>query len=254
MFIVMYHSLLIGASTLIPIPFLDDMLAAYLWKHLVSELAKSRGVKLTPAQTSMFMPQSNLTCSGGCLFLTFTLLKKLFREIAIWLEWRRGIDLATDAYYSGYLLNELFSSSFDPAESHQYAEAIRRAKKGVHTKLVRGVIANTFKSGKNIVVAIRTWLYRISVMYIKATFNSVRKLTKVFWRRKPRPETGESDSPAETDIGEIFEENQPQVDNLLRELIAHLQEGIGNLPKEHFDNLRNNMFEELRALEEKQGS
>ena len=58
-----------------------------------------------------------------------------------------------------------------------------------------------------------------------------------------------SDSPSEADIGQVFEENQSQVDNVLKELIAHLQSGVGNLPNEHFDGLRNKMFEELRGME-----
>lgn len=34
MFTVTYHSLLIGAALFVPIPFLDDRMATFLWKHL----------------------------------------------------------------------------------------------------------------------------------------------------------------------------------------------------------------------------
>jgi hypothetical protein len=37
---------------------------------------------------------------------------------------------------------------------------------------------------------------------------------------------------------------------MLQELIASVQSGIGSLPKEHFEELKNKMFEELRHVDE----
>jgi hypothetical protein len=36
---------------------------------------------------------------------------------------------------------------------------------------------------------------------------------------------------------------------MLQELIASVQTGIGALPREHFDELRNKMFDEIRQME-----
>jgi hypothetical protein len=47
----------------------------------------------------------------------------------------------------------------------------------------------------------------------------------------------------------FFEMHKSRFQELLKDLIASLQSGIGGLPKEHFDDLRNRLFEELRKLE-----
>ena len=47
----------------------------------------------------------------------------------------------------------------------------------------------------------------------------------------------------------FFEMHKSRFQELLKDLIASLQSGIGGLPKEHFDDLRNKLFEELRHLD-----
>ena len=54
MFTVMYHSLLIGAALFVPIPFLDDRMATFLWKHMVADLAKIHKRELTREQLLAF--------------------------------------------------------------------------------------------------------------------------------------------------------------------------------------------------------
>ena len=47
----------------------------------------------------------------------------------------------------------------------------------------------------------------------------------------------------------FFEMHRSRFQTLLKDLIASLQAGIGDLPQEHFDELRNKMFEEVRRIE-----
>jgi hypothetical protein len=47
----------------------------------------------------------------------------------------------------------------------------------------------------------------------------------------------------------FFEMHRSRFQTLLKELIASLQTGIGELPQEHFDELRERLFAELRNLE-----
>ena len=77
MFTVMYHSLLIGVALFVPIPFLDDRLATFLWKHMVSDLAKSHKRNLTREQLLALSYQSQFALSDGCMFL----LRRFFREL-----------------------------------------------------------------------------------------------------------------------------------------------------------------------------
>ncbi len=164
------------------------------------------------------------------------ILREIFQEILFFLEWRRAINLATDAYYSGYLLNELFAyEKFDAAKAGQYAAAMQRAKQGINTKLVQGVFRGTFRSGKSLLGSVVKWLSSITVGYVKDSW--VR-------RKNRRKAERVSDQQMES----FFEMHRSRFQTLLKDLIMSLQTGIGDLPEEHFDELRNRMFDEIRRM------
>jgi hypothetical protein len=237
MFTVMYHSLLIGAALFVPIPFLDDRLATFLWKHMVADLARSHNKTLTREQILAFSYSSRFALSDGCLFVGKRFLRELFQEILFFLEWRRAINLAADAYYSGYLLNELFAyEGFDPSKAGQYAIALQNAKQGVNMKLVQGVFKRTFRSGKGVLASVVKWLSSITVGYVKESWI----------RRRNRKKAG---SASEQQMENFFAMHRSRFQELLKDLIDHLQAGIGGLPKEHFDSLREKLHQELRALQ-----
>ncbi|MEO7837854.1 MAG: hypothetical protein ABIU06_00700 [Anaerolineales bacterium] len=237
MFTVMYHSLLIGAALFVPIPFLDDKLASFLWKHMISDLAKTHKRNLTNDQIGALSYLSRLALSDGCLLVGKRFLRELFQEILFFLEWRRAIKLATDAYYSGYLLNELFAyEGFDASKAGQYAIAVQKARQGINTKLVQDVFRGTFRSGKGVLASIVKWLSGITVGYVKDS-----------WTRRKNKKN--ADSASEKQMENFFEMHRSRFQTLLSDLIANLQTGIGNLPKEHFDDIRQKLFDEVRNLE-----
>jgi hypothetical protein len=233
----MYHSLLIGAALFMPIPFLDERLAAFLWKRMVSELAKQHNKNLTNEQLQALSYGFRFGLSDGCLFVVKRIFKELLQEILFILEWRKAIQLASDAYYSGFLLNELFAyQGFDPAKAGQYALALQKAKQGVNMKLVQGVFRGTFRSGKGVLATVGKWLSSITVGYAKES-----------WARRKKKKSGESVS--EEQMENFFEMYRSRLLTLLSDLILQLQSGIGSLPREHFDTLKNKLFDELRQLE-----
>jgi len=236
MFTVIYHSLLIGAALFVPIPFLDDRLATFLWKHMVSDLAKSHKRNLTKEQILALSYQPRFALSDGCMVVLVRVFRQLLQEILFFLEWRKAINLASDAYYSGYLLNELFAyDGFDPAKVGQYAIALQKAKQGVNMKLVQGVFRSQFKSSKSGLAAVVKWLSSVTVDYAKDS-----------WARRKKKKV---DGAAEQQMENFFEMHRSRFQTLLKDLIASLQLGIGALPKEHFDDLRNKLFHEIRQLE-----
>lgn len=236
MFTVLYHSILIGAAFFVPIPLLDERMAIFLWKHMVSDLAKGHNRTLTKEQVVALSYQSRFALAEGCLFLLGRILKELFQEIFFFLEWRKAINMATDAYYSGYLLNELFVyEGFDPAKSGQYAIAMQKARQGVNMKLVQGVFRAQFRSSKGVLTSLAKWLSSITVGYAKDS-----------WARRKRRKT---EGTTEQQMENFFEMHRSRFQTLLKELIESLQSGIGALPKEHFDELRNKLFQEIQKLE-----
>lgn len=236
MFTIIYHSLLIGAALFVPVPFLDERLATFLWKHMVSDLAKIHKRNLTSEQLLALSYESRFSLSEGCLFVVKRFFREILQEILFFLEWRRAIHLATDAYYSGYLLNELFTSEeFEAAKAGQYAIAMQKAKQGVNMKLVQGVFRAHFRSSKGVLTSVAKWLSSITVGYARDT-----------WARRKKKST---DGSAEQQMENFFEMHRSRFQTLLKESIASLQTGIGALPKEHFDELRERLFEELRQSE-----
>ena len=237
MFTVLYHSILIGAALFVPIPFLDERIAIFLWKRMVADLAKSHSRDLTREQVIALSYQSRFALSEGCLFLLGRVIKELFREVFFILEWRRAINMATDAYYSGYLLNELFlHEGFDPAKSVQYAVAVQKARQGVNMKLVQGVFRAQFRSSKGVLLSLGKWLSSITVGYAKDS-----------WARRRKKK--DADGASEEQMENFFEMHKSRFQTLLQDLIASVQTGIGALPKEHFEELRNKLFEELHRME-----
>jgi hypothetical protein len=237
MFTIIYHSLLIGAALFVPIPFLDERLATFLWKHMVSDLAKIHKRTLTKEQILALSYQSRFSFSEGCLFVVKRLFREVLQEILFLLEWRRAIYLATDAYYSGYLLNELFADEgFDPAKSAGYAVAMQKGKQGVNMKLVQGVFRAHFRSSKGAVTSVVKWLSSITVGYARDSWT----------RRKNRKNAGAG---SEEQMENFFEMHRSRFQAMLKELISSVQTGIGALPKEHFEELRTKMFHEIRQME-----
>jgi hypothetical protein len=236
MFTVIYHSLLIGAALFVPVPFLDDRMATFLWKHMVADLAKIHKRELTREQILAFSYASRFGLSDGCLFLIKRLFREVLQEILFFLEWRRAINLATDAYYSGYLLNELFAyEGFDPAKAGQYAVAMQNAKQGINMKLVQSVFRAHFRSSKGVLASVVKWLSSITVEYARDS-----------WARRRRKK---SDGAAEQQMENFFEMHKSRFQILLKDLIESLQSGMGAVPKEHFEELRNKMFDEVRRME-----
>jgi hypothetical protein len=236
MFTVLYHSLLIGAALFVPIPFLDDRLAAFLWRHMISDLAKLHKRTLTREQLLTLSYSSRFALADGCLFVVRRLFREILQEVLFLLEWRRAIYLAADAYYTGYLLNELFASDeFEAAKSGQYAIAMQKAKQGINMKLVQGVFRAHFRSSKGVLTSVVKWLSSITVGYARDS-----------WARRKRKDAA---SATEQQMESFFEMHKSRFQTLLKDLIESLQTGMGALPKEHFDTLRNNFFEELRKVE-----
>jgi hypothetical protein len=237
MFTVLFHSLLIGVALFVPIPLLDDRLVRFFWKRMVADLAQDHKKNLTKEQIDVLSYQSRFAIGDGCMFFLRRLFREFLQEILFFLEWRKAVNLASDAYYSGYLLNELFAyEGFDPARIGQYAVALQKVKQGVNMKLVQGVFRAQFRSSKGVLLSVTKWLSSITIGYAKTSWTR--------WKnRKNR------DAASEEKMENFFQMHKSRFQELLKDLIASLQTGIGGLPREHFDELRARLFAEIRNME-----
>ena len=100
------YAVLVGLTPLIPVPFVDDIARGYFRRRLVRALAASRGETLAEADVRTLADPVGGGCLAGCLLAPLVyILKKLFRKIFFFLEWKRAIDVAAEAYHFGSLLD-----------------------------------------------------------------------------------------------------------------------------------------------------
>ncbi|MBN1453311.1 MAG: hypothetical protein JW963_20015 [Anaerolineales bacterium] len=250
----LYHATLIGASPLIPIPFLDELIAAYLRRRMVAEIAKIHHLELSKKEIRQLANQHDTGCLNSCSTIIILPLKEIFREIFFWLEWRRGIDLATKAYYFGYLLDLTFEQvDFHSEDIPKYRYAIQHSLSGANTRLVRDIIANSFYSSKGLVRTITGWLFQFSRYYLKLMFQFLlqkakyilTRIRKLGFRKKVQAEPPQQNN-YDGKLDDFFEEAPPKISDLALKLAESLSNGIGKIPREHFDNLSKKLILELQ--------
>jgi hypothetical protein len=126
---------MIGASALIPVPFLDDMAKEYLEKRLFREIATCEGLSLSKDEQEHLTqePKKRGCCALGCLGSAFLYpLKKLLRKVFFFLEIKRAVDQATTALAQAWLFRlaihrELWLPGGDIELCHRVRTAIREA-------------------------------------------------------------------------------------------------------------------------------
>ncbi len=223
-----YHTILVGVATLIPVPFLDDVAAGYFRRRLIWHLAKNQGWQLSAQQVRHLGQMRGFGCSSGCLMVLSYVFQETIQTFLPWLKWQRSVDEATDAYYSGYLWNLLFgSAAFDPALAARYGKAVQRAREGTNTALVKNLIRGTFNSSRGLLLDIARNLGRFWGYYIRQSLRLVRRAV-----RRQR-------------LDEYIEERQPQLTQLVGEVVSNLMERLGAVPQGHFDRLRERLEQEL---------
>lgn len=146
---------LIGASAMIPVPFVDDLAKAYLEKRLFQELAQREGFKLSKEEQSRLTQEpSSGCCALGCLGSAFLYpIKRLLRKVFFFLEIKRAVDQSTTALAQAWLfeltLNRgLWQPGGNPASCDQVRTAIREACHSQGVKPLETAISHAFRGAK----------------------------------------------------------------------------------------------------------
>lgn len=154
--IISSHSILIGLTPIIPIPFADDLAKAYFQERMIRKLAENYGQTLTSEDLKVLSSEEKKGCFPGCLTtILFYPLKKLFRKIFFFLEWKRAIDTVSLSYHKGYLLEySLEEGLFQPKGAYS-ASQIRGAMDAtcseVGTNPIEKAVKATFDHSKEAV-------------------------------------------------------------------------------------------------------
>jgi hypothetical protein len=149
---------LIGASALIPVPFLDDVAKEYLEKYLFGLIAEKEG--LEPSKDEKYHltqePSEGGCCALGCMGSAILYpIKKLLRKLFFFLEIKRAVDQSTTALAHAYLFKlcvqrDLWKPGLDIEESHFVRKAIVTACQDQGVKPLETAARHGFEGTKGL--------------------------------------------------------------------------------------------------------
>lgn len=148
---------MIGASALIPVPFLDDVAKEYLEKRLFRELAAAEGLKLSKEEQEHLSqePKNSGCCALGCLSSAFWYpIKRVLRKLFFFLEIKRAVDQATTALAQAWLFRlvlkrELWVPGGDIESCHRVRRAIRQACQSHGVQPLETAVKHAFGEAKS---------------------------------------------------------------------------------------------------------
>ena len=223
------YSVLVGLSPLVPVPFVDDWLMDYFRRRMVRSLVASHGQEFDSKTISLLADErGGKGCLIGCLsMLIFYPLKKLFRKVFYFLEWKRAVDLTSHTYHFGYLLNFALRDGFLQSDM-QNLDAVRNIIDDVCNdtpiKPIESVVSKTFRQTKSLI------------------FSGVEILESAFRRLKRKP--------TEDDVSVVVESVEDEEKEKLEGITSRLAKAISNIPEEHFKEMRDNFIVRMKALEQ----
>ena len=124
---IIFSTLLVGLSPLIPIPVVDDLITAALCRWRVKYLAAQYGLTLTKEEIKTLADLQQVGCLGGVTKRAFGyVLKEIFQNLLIWLEAGRVANLLAQSYYDGVLLDYAFAEGLYKTGNLAEAQRLRK--------------------------------------------------------------------------------------------------------------------------------
>ena len=154
--IIRTYAVLSGLTPLIPVPFVDDLANAYFRRRMVRGLAAARSLPFPETDVRTMTDEPSRGCLLGCLVAPILyLLKRVFRKIFYFLEWKRAIDTASQTYHFGSVLDHAFERRWPAPAGSVEAARLRAAIDAVlarrGTSPIDKAIRETFERSKGAV-------------------------------------------------------------------------------------------------------
>jgi hypothetical protein len=229
--LIISHAVLIGLTPLIPLPILDDIAKSYFQRRLARKLSADFQIELSNSDLITLANDRRGGCLQGCLGLILIYpIRKLFRKIFYFLEWKRAIDLVSRTYHQFYLLEQAFQQNLcAPMGEYSAAElraAIDATCKETGTNPIEGAVKISFQQSKD------------------ALKSGAQLLKKILTGAPGRPDEASVEQAAQAVMAE--EERSGVTGRLLQ--------AVDNIPPSYFQRLRERMALHLRMAREKSPS
>ena len=221
------YAVLTGLTPLIPVPVVDDVVKGYFRRRLVRALAAARGRRLAEEEVAALADERGGGCLSGCVVQAVVYpLKKIFRKIFYFLEWKRAVDLTSQTYHFGYLVgcaldDEGGGSLLDAHGAARVGAAVEAVCREAPIKPVEGVVGATFRQSRKVLGAAAGLLGQ-----------SLRRLTG-----RARAE----------EVAEAIAEVEPREAREVEPVVTRLRTGLASVPAEHFQDLRARLEEKLKS-------
>ncbi|HUV14793.1 MAG TPA: hypothetical protein VMY18_14200 [Acidobacteriota bacterium] len=167
LYLIVFYSLLGGATALIPIPFVDDWIFARLRKFMARNLLRQTGIAMTSEQARFLIQRPSEWKGRGCVYKAalaiFVLplktlgyvFKKVFRKIVFILAIHDSTERASSTFHHAYLLTlagrkRSSDSQLDDVSLIRMREAINETLLGWDTSPVRNIFKKIVKVNRQI--------------------------------------------------------------------------------------------------------
>ncbi len=163
---ILVHSVLAGLTPLIPLPWVDDWAREGIQTRMVRAIAKAHGASLYDADARALGKEAGP--KGSMLYsvakkLAFLPIKKLFRKALFVLVVKDMMEVASQTYHVGYLLDFAFGQGWQGTHApEKLREAVDAVCKRADTSPVRRAFASVFEESRELlgaaVEAARSWM------------------------------------------------------------------------------------------------
>jgi hypothetical protein len=217
------YTVLVGLSPLVPVPFVDDMITAYFMRRMMRSLAREHDWEPDAAavRTLVDEPAQGLArgCAAGCLSVVVYPLKKILRNLFVFLEFKRAVDLASEAYHRGFLLDYAMREGWLGAAAAHTPEAVRTAidetLAEAPIKPIEEAVRFSFRQSKRTLVGVAT----ILADAIKQRFKGAKI----------------------DDVSTAVEAVEERETGLIDGVVDALRARVDAIPEEHFESLRSGL-------------
>ncbi len=167
LYLIVFYSLLGGATALIPIPFVDDWIFTRLRKFMARNLLWQTGTTMTSEQARFLVRRPSNWKGRGCLYKASVAIivmplktlgyvfKKVFRKIVFILAISDSTERASSTFHHAYLLalagrNRSSNTQLDDITLIRMREAINDTLDGWDTSPIRNIFKKIVKVNRQI--------------------------------------------------------------------------------------------------------
>lgn len=214
---IVLHALLAGLTPLVPVPFVDDVLQARVMRRLVATLAALHDLPLAPADVrTLADPPGTSWIKDAARSVVMMPVRFVLRRIFVLLTGKRVIDLASESWHRGYLVDLAFAEALCAPVGAYSAKQVREAVDAVCTEVPVAPIAHGLKVGFEQAKG--------------ALVTALPALQRLFGRLVGEP------MPPPADGGD---------DGALDGVLQRMLRATATVPSEHLDTLRSKLLQRL---------